>query len=85
MEIFSKKGKCSPSHFIVKKVIKKHQKIIIFSEYIEDLYSYVTMVLFILDTLIICCLGFTMVTVSILILINSMECIEECVDYENCC
>jgi len=52
---------------MVKKVIKKHQKIIIFSKCIEDLYSYIAMVLFVSDTLIICCLGFTIVAVSNLI------------------
>jgi len=49
---------------MVKEVIKRHQKIIIFSEYIEDLYSYIAMVMFVSDTFIICCLGFTIVTVS---------------------
>jgi len=64
IEIFSKKGKRSPSQFIVKKLIKKHQKIITFSEQIEDLYSYIAMVMFVTDTLIICCVGFTVVAVS---------------------
>jgi len=49
---------------MVRKVIKKHKKIIIFAEYIEDLYSYIVMAIFIMDTLIMCCLGFTIVTVS---------------------
>jgi len=49
---------------MVKNLIKKHQKIIIFSEQIEDLYSYIAMVMFVTDTLIICCLGFTVVAVS---------------------
>ncbi|XP_071643189.1 uncharacterized protein [Temnothorax longispinosus] len=31
-------------------------------KHIEDLYSYISMVLFVSDTLLICCLGFTMVT-----------------------
>ncbi|XP_012526715.1 odorant receptor 85b [Monomorium pharaonis] len=61
-EIFSKKKKNSLNNFIVEEVIKKHQKIIIFSQCIEDLYSYIALVLFISDTLIICCLGFTIVT-----------------------
>ncbi|XP_011065205.1 PREDICTED: odorant receptor 22c-like [Acromyrmex echinatior] len=60
-EIFPKNGKCNPSHFTIKKIIKKHQKIITFSEHIEDLYTYIVMVLFVSDTLIICCLGFTIV------------------------
>ncbi|XP_018302656.1 odorant receptor 67c-like [Mycetomoellerius zeteki] len=60
-EVFPKNGKCNPSHFTIKKIIKKHQKIIKFSEHIEDLYTYIAMVLFVSDTLIICCLGFTIV------------------------
>ncbi|XP_077261495.1 odorant receptor Or1-like isoform X2 [Temnothorax americanus] len=62
LELFPKENKCSPNRSMVKKVIKKHQNIITFSEHIEDLYSYISMVLFVSDTLIICCLGFTMVT-----------------------
>ncbi|XP_071568906.1 odorant receptor 67a-like [Temnothorax nylanderi] len=60
-EIFPKEGKCSPSRSVVKEIIKKHQKVIIFSEHIEDLYSYIALVLFVSDTLIICCLGFAIV------------------------
>ncbi|XP_011694593.1 PREDICTED: odorant receptor 67c-like [Wasmannia auropunctata] len=62
IEFFPKKGKRSPSHFTVRKVIQEHQKIIVFSEHIEDLYSFIAMVLFVSDTLIICCLGFTIVS-----------------------
>ncbi|XP_018364894.1 PREDICTED: odorant receptor 13a-like [Trachymyrmex cornetzi] len=61
MAIFPKKEKGNLSHFMIKKVIKKHQNIVTFSEHIEDLYSYIAMVLFVSDTLIICCLGFTIV------------------------
>ncbi|XP_011065209.1 PREDICTED: odorant receptor 13a-like [Acromyrmex echinatior] len=61
MAIFSKKEKDNLSHFMIKKIIKKHQNIITFSQHIEDLYSYIAMVLFVSDTLIICCLGFTIV------------------------
>ncbi|XP_025073097.1 odorant receptor 13a-like, partial [Pogonomyrmex barbatus] len=57
--IFAEKR--SLNHFTVKKIIKKHQKIIIFSKQIEDLYSYIAIVLFVLNTLIICCLGFVIV------------------------
>jgi len=69
--IIPKKDKDSLSHFTVKEVIKEHQKIIIFSEHIEHLYSYIAMVLFVSDILIICCLGFTIVAVSIRILFKS--------------
>ncbi|XP_018302522.1 odorant receptor 4-like [Mycetomoellerius zeteki] len=61
MAIFPKKEKGNLNYFTVKNVIKKHQKIVTFSEHIEDLYSYIAMVLFISDTLIICCLGFIIV------------------------
>ncbi|XP_018302560.1 odorant receptor 22c-like [Mycetomoellerius zeteki] len=61
MTIFPKKEKDNLNYFTVKKIIKKHQKIVTFSEHIEDLYSYIAMVLFVSDTLIICCLGFTIV------------------------
>ncbi|XP_071569014.1 uncharacterized protein [Temnothorax nylanderi] len=60
-EIFPKEGKCSPSRSVVKEIIKKHQNIIIFSEHIEDLYSYIALVVFVSDTLMICFLGFTIV------------------------
>ncbi|XP_077261530.1 odorant receptor 4-like isoform X1 [Temnothorax americanus] len=62
LELFPKENKCSTNRSMVKRVIKKHQNIITFSEHIEDLYSYISMVLLISDTLLICCLGFTMVT-----------------------
>jgi len=49
---------------MIKKIIKKHQNIIIFSENIEKIYSRIAFVLFLLDTLIICFAGFAIVTVS---------------------
>ncbi|XP_011705915.1 PREDICTED: odorant receptor 67c-like, partial [Wasmannia auropunctata] len=61
IEISPKRGKYSPSHFMIKEIIQKHQKIIIFSEHIENLYSFIALMMFVMDTLIICCLGFTMV------------------------
>lgn len=45
-------------------LITKHQRIIAFSRNIENLYTYIALILFISDTLIICCLGFIIVTVS---------------------
>ncbi|XP_071642988.1 odorant receptor 4-like isoform X1 [Temnothorax longispinosus] len=63
MEIFPKKNECSSNHLMeIKKIIKKHQNIIIFAEHIEELYSYIAMVFFISDTVLICFLGFTIVT-----------------------
>jgi len=49
---------------MMNKIIRKHQRIIIFSEYIEDLYTYIALMQFISNTLLICSLGFLMVTVS---------------------
>jgi len=46
------------------KIIRKHQKIIIFSKYVEDLYTYVALVQFTLNTVLICSLAFLIVTVS---------------------
>ncbi|XP_071568999.1 uncharacterized protein [Temnothorax nylanderi] len=62
MEIFPKERKLSPSCSMIKEIIQKHKKIIIFSEHIENLFSYVALVMFISDTLIMCFLGFTIVT-----------------------
>ncbi|XP_011065058.1 PREDICTED: uncharacterized protein LOC105152448 [Acromyrmex echinatior] len=59
--IIPKKDRDSSNHFTIKEIIKKHQKIITFSEHIEHLYSYIAMVLFVSDILIICCLGSTIV------------------------
>ncbi|XP_025073193.1 odorant receptor 67c-like [Pogonomyrmex barbatus] len=47
---------------MIRKIIKKHQNIIIFSKSIENLYSHIALVLFLSDTLIICGLGFILVT-----------------------
>ncbi|XP_025163810.1 odorant receptor 4-like isoform X2 [Harpegnathos saltator] len=61
VEIFPLARKCDLNLIMIRKVIKTHQKIITFSEHIEDLYSGIAMVIFISDTLIICCLGFVIV------------------------
>lgn len=45
-------------------IIRKHQRIINFSEYIEDLYTYIALVQFTSNTVLICSLGFLIVTVS---------------------
>ncbi|KAL0134037.1 hypothetical protein PUN28_001137 [Cardiocondyla obscurior] len=44
------------------KIIRKHQKIISLSESIENLYSYIALTKFISNTLMICSLGFLIVT-----------------------
>lgn len=47
-----------------KKIILKHQKIIDFSEHIESLYTYIALMLFASNTMLICSLGFLIVTVN---------------------
>ncbi|XP_025262860.1 odorant receptor 4-like [Camponotus floridanus] len=65
MEMFPTERRLSEesslSPLIVEKVIKKHKRIITFSEYIEEMYTNIAMVLFVSDTLIICCLGYILV------------------------
>lgn len=46
------------------KIILKHQKIIQFSENIESLYTHIALLLFASNTMLICSLGFLIVTVS---------------------
>lgn len=48
------------------KIIEKHQKIIYFSQNIEILYTHIALLLFASNTVLICSLGFTIVTVSAL-------------------
>ncbi|XP_071643033.1 odorant receptor 45a-like isoform X1 [Temnothorax longispinosus] len=47
---------------VITKIVRKHQKIINLSENIENLYSYIALVLFISNTVMICSLGFLVVT-----------------------
>ncbi|KAL0134056.1 hypothetical protein PUN28_001141 [Cardiocondyla obscurior] len=44
------------------KIIRKHQKIIGFSKNIENLYSYIALLQFVSNTIMICSLGFLIVT-----------------------
>ncbi|XP_019882086.1 odorant receptor 4 [Camponotus floridanus] len=46
----------------IKKIIQKHQKIVTFSENIECLYTYIALVQFVSNTVMICSLGFLIVT-----------------------
>lgn len=62
--MYSKENGFKPSLTLVRKLIQKHQKIIDFSENIETLYSNIALMLFISDTLIICFVGFMIVTVN---------------------
>ncbi|XP_066598109.1 odorant receptor 13a-like [Prorops nasuta] len=46
---------------IIKSLVNKHHKIIIFSENIERLFSYIALVQFLMLTLLICCIGLRLV------------------------
>lgn len=46
------------------KIIQKHQKIITFSQNIENLYSYIALIQFVSNTIMICSLAYVIVTVS---------------------
>ena len=48
----------------MKSLITKHQRIIVFADNIEMLYTYIAMMMLLSDTIIICCLGFIIATVS---------------------
>ncbi|XP_011155595.2 odorant receptor 82a [Solenopsis invicta] len=47
---------------IVRSLINKHQKIIAFTENIESLFSHIALMQFFSNTIIICCIGFLIVT-----------------------
>ncbi|XP_018401481.1 PREDICTED: uncharacterized protein LOC108778727 [Cyphomyrmex costatus] len=59
---FSKNMTHTVNGITVKALITKHQQIIMFSENIENLYTYIALMLFVSDTIIICCLGFIIIT-----------------------
>ncbi|XP_077261487.1 odorant receptor 82a-like isoform X2 [Temnothorax americanus] len=48
----------------IKALIRRHQRIIALSTDIETLFSYIALMQFLWNTLVICCLGFLIVTVS---------------------
>jgi len=64
IDLVPQKGRCESVASMTSKIIRKHQRIIVFSEYIEDVYTYIALVQFISNSLLICSLGFLMVTVS---------------------
>lgn len=49
---------------VTKELIGKHQKIIVFSNKIEKIFCYIALIQFMSSTLVTCCLGFMIVTVS---------------------
>lgn len=50
--------------FTTNKIIKKHQRIINFSEKVENLYTYIALLQFASNTIMICSLAFLIVSVS---------------------
>ena len=63
-EIYLKNNKYNLPAIILRSLINKHHKIIAFSESIESLFSHIALMQFLSNTLIICCIGFLIVTVS---------------------
>lgn len=63
-------GKDQKSVITMTKIIRKHQKIIHFSQNVDNLYSYITLLQFASNTVMICSLGFLIVTVSKIIKIS---------------
>lgn len=64
-EIYLKDNKCDLSAAIARSLINKHHKIISFADSIENVFSNIALMQFFSNTLIICCIGFLIVTVSI--------------------
>lgn len=65
-EITQKDVESGMSESFMKQLIVRHQRIISFSQSIEALYSNIALVQFVSNTMIICCLGFLIVIVSII-------------------
>lgn len=51
----------------IRLLITRHQRIIMFSDNIEELYSNIALMQFLSNTVVICCIGFTFISVSRLI------------------
>ncbi|XP_036141349.1 odorant receptor 4-like [Monomorium pharaonis] len=61
-EVISDENEYKLNLTIVGTIIEKHQNIITFSKSIENIFSDITLVLFVADTLTICSIGFVLVT-----------------------
>ncbi|XP_025073093.1 odorant receptor 22c-like [Pogonomyrmex barbatus] len=59
---FSKDTIGATDEITIRSMIIKHQKIIAFAENIENMYTYIALMMLLSDTIIICCLGFIIVT-----------------------
>lgn len=64
LEILPQKKKPTISVITIGSLIRRHQNIIVFTEKIESLYSYIALAQFVSNTVVICCLGFIIVNVS---------------------
>ncbi|XP_067206892.1 odorant receptor 13a-like [Linepithema humile] len=62
IKAFSKSAAHSTDEITMRSMIAKHQKIILFSENIENLYTYISLMMLLSDTLITCCIGYIIVT-----------------------
>ncbi|XP_026824134.1 odorant receptor 13a isoform X3 [Ooceraea biroi] len=54
----------STSLNVIKRFIDRHQKTIILSEHIENLFTYIALMQLLWNTLVICCTGFVIIIVS---------------------
>ncbi|KAF3054630.1 Odorant receptor 082 [Nylanderia fulva] len=61
LELLPRSQKPTISMVTIGPLIRRHQNIIVFTEKIEALYSYIALAQFISNTLVICCLGFIIV------------------------
>ncbi|XP_020289083.1 odorant receptor 4-like [Pseudomyrmex gracilis] len=58
---FSRNVPRSSEEITMRSIITKHQQIILFAENVENLFTYIALMLLVSDTFIICCLGFGIV------------------------
>ncbi|KAL6254523.1 hypothetical protein P5V15_014576 [Pogonomyrmex californicus] len=61
-ELFSKDCECKSYNDAKIAIIRRHQDIITFSNNIQTLFSYIALMQFLTNTLVICCIAFTIVT-----------------------
>ncbi|XP_032669904.1 odorant receptor 4-like isoform X2 [Odontomachus brunneus] len=61
-EMPQEENESSTNVTMLKKIIRKHQNVIAFSENVESVYTYIALMLLLFNTLITCGLGFILVT-----------------------
>ncbi|XP_050458058.1 odorant receptor 13a-like [Cataglyphis hispanica] len=62
IELVFKKNKLESIAITIEKIIRKHQKIIYFAKNIENLYTYIAFMQFVSNTIMICLIGFLIIT-----------------------